>query len=262
MDKSFHLAHQALFGKDFLYELVQDPLWYQRFGQFTQVRSLGTGAVAAALGGRSVDGAKKQARERLYEIFEDLLEHSAVALGGPHDGLYNWDSEREAIDTIVVHHSNRSGSISLARLNAMELLRLYVPAYQSPSSDDAPRIKDKPIYSGHIRMGHQNFFPYHWIIRQDGTSERLLQDHQIGWHAGNWDVNKRSIALCFDDNLSHKAPSEQMLVEARRILYEEYSWLNPRETNIHGHAEYFDTECPGDQFTSGASWKQQLLHTP
>jgi hypothetical protein len=263
MNARFHDAHLAVFGHDYLYDFVQDPLWYQKFDRLAKTRILGATAVGSFRSAKSIKDVARESRERLYAMFEDLLEHGDVALGQPDQGLYEWDSERLDPDTIVIHHSNRAQGISLPRLNAMELLRLYVPAYQQPADDDIAKVKGKPIYSGHFRSGRQHFFPYHWIIRQDGTSERLLEDHEWGWHAGNLDVNRRSIGICFDDDLSHKAPNDAMIAEARRIMREYYPWIRPTTTNVVSHeaVSKLPTACPGEQFASGTQWKTSLIRT-
>lgn len=261
MDTRFHASHLKLFGHDYLYDLVQDPLWYEKFDRYAKIRILGAAVVSSVADTRTITDGLKQSRERLYEMFADLLDNGDVALGKPDQGLYEWDSERLDVDMIVIHHSNRKDGIPLRILNAMELLRLYVPAYQQPAEDDVVKVKGKPVYSGHFVNGRQHFFPYHWIIRQDGTSDRLLTDNEWGWHAGNLDVNRRSVAICFDDDLSHKAPNDAMLAEARRIIRDKYSWVHPTLDNVVGHRQVskIETECPGDMFATDNGWKIRLL---
>jgi|GEM_PF-2098109 len=50
------------------------------------------------------------------------------------------------------------------------------------------------------------FCAYHWLVYMDGTMERLLQDNEVGWHAGKWDVNCKSVAICLDDDFENLAP--------------------------------------------------------
>jgi N-acetyl-anhydromuramyl-L-alanine amidase AmpD len=147
------------------------------------------------------------------------------------------------------------------RLSAIELIRLYVPYFANPADPHDAHWRGQPIASGHERNGSQVFWPYHWIIRGDGTAERLLYDSEIGWHAGDWAVNCRSVGIVFDDDLESREPAEIQLRGAASLIAEQYP--NVPISRIFGHHEITSkTECPSRWFLAGPwghGWKRRLL---
>ncbi len=143
-------------------------------------------------------------KKELYNFFEEHIKKNNIAFEkNPPDT----DRERKLVDTIVIHHTSNPPGMSKERLSAIELIRLYAPYFYEPKTEANKSMKGRPIYSGHARNGRQVFWPYHWFIRKDGSAERLLEDGEIGWHAGNWDVNCRSVAICFDNDYEDMRPS-------------------------------------------------------
>jgi N-acetyl-anhydromuramyl-L-alanine amidase AmpD len=97
------------------------------------------------------------------------------------------------------------------------------------------------------------FWGYHWLMRKDGSFENLLPDNQIGWHAGNWDINKRSIGICLDNDYENKDPKDETLQKLADFIKDNY----PNKVTI-GHCEARrGTICPGKNFLDG--WKKNLL---
>ncbi len=181
-------------------------------------------------------------KEAVRGFFEDRLEQNELALGGPDPAL---DAPRETLRQAVIHHSHRQpGYYTLARLNAVHLLNLYMP-----------NSKGRPISSNHYRDGKMVFYGYHWWVEIDGTATRLLPDEAIGWQAGNWEVNCQSIGICINDDLTDKAPSSAALKAVRQILDDYRARLGSLE--VIGHCEANPkTKCPGGTFIAG--WKQAL----
>lgn len=238
-------------------DLVRKPDWYMDYGNLQKVRALGIGAVQSALSG-SVTQARHRAKQQQLAIFEQLPTEGAVRLGDPHiDELEDWDDERAPIDHVMIHHSNRAEGLTRARLNAMHLLRLYVPRYlKGDIVNSAGELQ--PIYSGHFDSeDNQVFCGYHWKVDQDGESERLLQDSALAWHAGNWDMNKRSVAIMIDDDLTEAHPTGPALNAVIDILSEHYRHIHLSSATLLGHHATFRTLCPGNAFEDG--WKQEIL---
>ncbi len=232
--------------------MVENPLWYREIQSQRRRREFGAGVLALAQGANPLQRLE-QTRERLYEQFEQLLAEQVVALGSGRD----WDQERQSVDTIVLHHTGRKPGLTRERLNAMHLLRLYVPIYANPLPSHDIYGTEEAISSGHQRHGQDVFWAYHWLVRSDGEAERLLNDDELGWHAGNWDVNRRSVAICIDDDLMDCAPNGAVLEGIARIMSEQYSDITISPATVLGHSEVTKTDCPGPQFVSG--WKMQLL---
>jgi N-acetylmuramoyl-L-alanine amidase-like protein len=191
-------------------------------------------------------------RHLVYTLAGEMLERGEVPLAQTGPDL---DSERQAPDTIVLHHTEEDPNISLAKLNAIGLLRQY--GFQYLENNVMGRaVRGEPIWSGHFRQGRMAFFAYHWLIRPNGSCERLLEDCAIGWHAGNWAINTRSIGIALSGNYEHATPPTEQIEATARLINAHYPTL-ARE-RLLGHREIRpDLTCPGDRFLG--EWKQQLL---
>ena len=192
-------------------------------------------------------------KKELYNFFENQLTTNNVALGltGP-----DWDKERKPIDTIIIHHSKNQSGLALTTLNAVHLLKLYASYYANPTYEGEEYIKGQPIYSGHFKDNKQVFYGYHWFVRMDGEVERLLEDKNIGWHAGNWEVNCRSIGICLDNDFIDSSPSDLVISSIVKIIKENYPQI--KSQNILGHREVNPkTTCPGNTFLT--DWKQKIV---
>lgn len=194
----------------------------------------------------------EEIKEEIYQFFENQLSNKSIALGkeGP-----NWDEERKPIDTVVIHHTKNPSGITWQRLSAMQLIRLYATYYASPYYEKEKHIKGQAIYSNHFKDSEQVFYAYHWLVRMGGSIERLLSDNEVGWQAGNWDVNCRSVAICLDNDFENSSPSGSVLSAIAGLIKEYYPQVSIE--NIKGHREVNPkTTCPGNQFLNG--WKQKL----
>jgi len=154
------------------------------------------------------------------------------------DGNCDWDIQRppiNQIDTIVVHHTESDSSLSWQRLSEIQKQRLYSPNLRQ--------------HSGHFRKlddGQQEevFYAYHYIVRSDGSFERLLNDHEIGWHSHNWDVNVHSIAIVLDGDYKNKQPGAKMLDAIKQIVA-----MYPNVRFVISHHEVYKRKiCPGPWF--------------
>lgn len=196
---------------------------------------------------------RAELKEQVYSFFERHLITNTICLAesGP-----NEDADRKSIDTIVIHHTKNPPGMTRDRLNAMHLLRLYASHYIYPPKN-AKHIRKQPIWSGHFHNGKQVFYSYHWLVREDGSIERLLNDDEIGWQAGNWEVNTRSVAICLDGDYQDVDPPAPMLKAVAKLIKKQYSQVNT--DRIFGHGEINKkTECPGGNFVNG--WKSALLN--
>jgi hypothetical protein len=199
-------------------------------------------------------------KESIYDFFEEQMKLGNVALGSAGK---SFDRKRKPIDTIIIHHTSNLPGLSKTRLSAIELVCLYAPQFagKRPTYDANNEIKGEPICSGHFRDGIQVFWPYHWMIRADGTCERLLNDDEIGWQAGNWDINCRSVAICIDDDHEHSVPDKKELQIIADLIRNNYQ--NVPKDRIFGHREInIKTTCPSELFLSTPErrgWKEDLL---
>ena len=191
-------------------------------------------------------------RHRVYLLAGEMLERGEIPLASTGPDL---DAARQPLDTIVLHHTEEDPLIPLAKLNAIGLLRQY--GFQYLENNVLGRaVRGEPVWSGHFRQSRMVFFAYHWLIRPDGTCERLLEDHALGWHAGNWEINTRSIGIALSGNYEHTTPPAAQLTATAQLIRAHYPFVAP--TRIFGHRELRpELTCPGDSFLT--SWKEQLL---
>ncbi len=223
-----------------LENVLQDPLWYLVLQD--ELKTYFSSPTTAE---------KKEPdwgniREEYIRFFANALEQGTIALG---TSGKNWDEERTSIDTVIIHHTSRAATESLFFLEALLLLRLYVPIYSNPEHSEY----QKPIYSNHTYNGRQTFIGYHYLIHPDGSVDHVLDDSIVGWQSGSWELNCRSIAIGFHDELEEKRPTAAALASAKRIIKKYIG------ANVIGHKEVKGhTRCPGDMFEE---WIHHLRYT-
>jgi hypothetical protein len=205
-----------------------------------------------ALALREPDYEKRKAiKGPMYQAVATALREGRIILATT--GEDN-DAARQPIDMIVIHHTKNRPGMTLDLLNGEQLLRLYALYYANPSQQDR-HIQGQPIWSGHFYHGQQVFWAYHRLFHQDGSAEHILDDKYIGWHAGNYPVNCRSVALCIDDDLTSSSPNDQVLDAMAHVIRQYYPQVPL--SGIVGHCNVNDgTICPGKPFHM---WRDRLL---
>lgn len=223
---------------------VREPDWYLHIRE--QYESL------LAVARRSDRATAARIAGEVYSFFEQVLADGAIAIGGSEP---DWDAERRTVDTAVIHHTGLPPGITWQRLDAIHLTRIYARYYADPEPAEV-WIRGLPVRSGHERGGREVFYAYHWLVRIDGGLERLLKEHETGWHAGNWDVNCRSVGICIDCDLRDADPPPPVIATVATLLREQYPAVVP--AGVVGHREVNPrTTCPGEGFL--ARWKGALL---
>lgn len=223
--------------------IKKDPLWYQtvvpqllKWEQQLQDHS-----------------DKEDTKNAIYQFFGQRLEWGQVYLANHGSDFDQW---RKPIDTAVIHYTGGQPGISWQTLSAIGFLRQYAHDFTVYDDIFGISIKGQPIWSGHFRGDQQVFYAYHWLVRLDGSFERLLDDKYIGWHAGSGEVNSKSVGIVLDGEFVDVEPPEAALDGIISILKENYPNLKPE--NILGHREVNpQTVCPGNLFLP--VWKQKIL---
>jgi len=195
----------------------------------------------------------KAFRHEVYALVAELLveERLPLAQAGP-----NLDFQRKPVELIVLHHTEELPHLSLDTLSAIGLIRQYAQQYLT-GDVLGHHVKGQPIWSGHFREGRMGFFAYHWLIRPDGTLERLLEDAAIGWHAGNWEVNTKSIGIALSGNYEHDTPPLAQIAAVAQVIREHYPAIS--HEHVLGHCEIRSgITCPGAYFLGG--WKEAVLN--
>ena len=110
---------------------------------------------------------------------------------------------------------------------------------------------------------------YHFVLGPDGTIYQTNRTETRSYHAGP--ANNDSVGISLIGRFMKKnwngtpIPPEQQLPNAAQMdsLARLIAWLMKENgissiDKIVGHKEVMDTTCPGDQWLSGANWKQLL----
>lgn len=199
------------------------------------------------------DPVLKAERHLFYELVEKMLGNGQIPLAeaGP-----NLDSERQPIDTIVIHHTEEEPDIRLSKLSAIGFVRQYCKAYLEDDVWGHKGLKGQSIWSGHFRHGKMVFFAYQWLVRPDGKAQRLLEDRYIGRQSH--DLNLRSIGLALSGNYEHSTPPIEQIEASAKVIRNYYPSIDP--ARILGHLEVMPGRtCPGYKFLGG--WKEILLES-
>lgn len=197
----------------------------------------------------------KNLKKAVRTFFEQALDSGDIALG---QSGQNLDAERLPIDTIVIHHTSSKPGYTIPYMNAVQMLNVYIPYFNNPVGPGEAKLKGQALWSNHVRKGRPVFYLYHWLMRMDGSFERLLEDHELGWHAANWDINRRSVAICLDNDYENSAPNPEVLRRLATFISENYPHIPVGA--VRGHREVSKksaTTCPGEKFVGG--WKEDLL---
>ncbi|TMD89312.1 MAG: N-acetylmuramoyl-L-alanine amidase [Chloroflexi bacterium] len=231
------------FQRDYWKTRLRFPDWYSRLED--ELTSLFFPVVHD-------DPRLKAFRNQVYALIAELLVCKELPLAATGPDL---DTARQPVDTVVIHHTEEDAAISLDRLSAIGLVRQYGFQYLADNVL-GHRVRGQPIWSNHFREGQMVFFAYHWLIRSDGTAERLLEDSYIGWHAGDWQINTRSVGIALSGTYEAAIPPLPQIESAARVIHSYYPHVS--RNSIVGHREVRkDLTCPGAYFLE--MWKDMLV---
>ena len=139
-------------------------------------------------------------------------------------------------------------------------LRLYIHQYLTDHD-----VINQPLYSGHYWYGKEKtkdnmvFVSYHYLIRPSGKVIQLVDDSAFLWHAGNLEVNRKSVGIALAGRFLDKKPTFEALSAVAGLIKK----LKIDKNNVFGHKEVVkkelvgETVCPGNLFLK--NWKGKLL---
>lgn len=187
-------------------------------------------------------------REKIIKFFAFSLKKSLLPIK---KHSINFDNERQNIDTVVIHHSGKKRNIW--EIEAIHMINLYIKDFLNKDLEHYLH----PLDSGHVRNNETTFCAYHYLVDPKGKVKKLLSDKYIGWHCGNWEYNKRSIAICINDNLENRSPNKKV-INTLKSLIRKYQ-IKTNISQILGHCEIKpSTTCPGKKFLGEKGWKNLL----
>ena len=174
----------------------------------------------------------------------------------------DWDAERLPFRTVVIHHSAGPNNVTVAEINQGCKESLYAKRYASGNND--PYVKGLEPHSGHMVNGQESFLPYHYIVYPDGTTKKGLSPlisingvwyvDQVGWHAGNWEINCQSLAILLIGDYSNATPPPAQIKAVKKII-NGLKFFNP-ELEVAPHYQFnSQTNCPGSTFEQ---WQSEI----
>jgi hypothetical protein len=246
-------------------EIASRPDWYRDEEFISLYQNIMTGGY-----GTELDTLTEESWQ-LIGWFANALASGQVMLGNVQPGFNDDDRAGKyagatpvEVDTIIIHHTATKEDLTVWELEALGLLRLYLPHFMDTNPNGFvkfllqtnPHLADgSPLApaSGHYvtREGKevQSFVGYHYIIYPDGTVVNLLDEDHMGFQAGNLNVNNRSDGVAFVGNFSQGAPT----IEAQNACKELIKTLRTKNVAIsfldsHTHVKLGQTDCPGPWF--------------
>jgi len=117
-----------------------------------------------------------------------------------------------------------------------------------------------PVYARPSSLGW--YAQYHYFIDKDGKRTQFRKHDEIGWHAGVWSVNQKSIGVCLAGNFEHEVPTEAQLNELSKLMHEledqypKVDWLFHRDIKA--------TACCGKWWTKDRLQKtyERMIKVP
>lgn len=132
------------------------------------------------------------------------------------------------IDTIIVHHSVSPRSQTLEK------------SIKSFDANHKARLHDKKNKLGY-------YIAYHYIIAENGAVKQTRGEDEIGYHASNLTVNKKSIGICLIGNFDVEKPAPHQLYALRDLIKSIKARFYIKE--VVGHRKYSKKSCPGKFLT-------------
>lgn len=90
----------------------------------------------------------------------------------------------------------------------------------------------------------------HYSILKNGVVAQYVDEGNTAWHAGNWDINVRSIGIEHQDdgNPSDSVRTKELYESSAQLIasiYKKYQWDVNNKSLVKPHKDFTSTGCPG-----------------
>ena len=133
-----------------------------------------------------------------------------------------------AIKQVIVHHSAVPASVSTAQI-----------ANFNVNTSDWPGIG------------------FHYFVGIDGTIQQTNDLTTVSYHAGS--ENSNSIGVAFAGDFDEAVPTQAQITAGAHLIAWFVDHLDLPLTSVHGHKEFANTTCPGEQWDHGPMWRNTLF---
>lgn len=130
------------------------------------------------------------------------------------------------INKIVVHHS------------ASSIKQKFEDFLRAIDKNHAERLHKEPNSNG-------NHIAYHFVISRGGDIVRPRPITEVGYHAGHWGTNIRSVGICLQGNFEKEKPSGKQMAALEKLVSELMDDYNIKSKNVILHKHVKATACPG-----------------
>jgi len=86
---------------------------------------------------------------------------------------------------------------------------------------------------------------YHYLLDLNGDYIKTREERDIGYHAGIWTSNAKSVAICLLGNFSKHNPTKAMLNRLRILVLDISARHNLTRDQWKFHKDVKATQCPG-----------------
>lgn len=139
----------------------------------------------------------------------------------------NGSMDPKKISLIIIHHD---GELRPERYNSLDR---YI-------KEAKYHITQKPTW---------NHISYHFCIDNTGEVFQCLPLTEVGYHAGNLIINRKSIAIKFDGNFETQKPTPKQIAAYKELIKylctERPDLPLVVKSSIRGHRDIKATACPG-----------------
>lgn len=118
--------------------------------------------------------------------------------------------------------------------------------HHSAINDETPQAQR--IISSHLRNPKiRQAAAYHYLVERSGLKVQLHDENFIGYHAGNYKWNPRSIAVCIAGDLTRRPMTPEQEKSFAELMFDIQTRWGIPDSNIllHREVRLMPTACPG-----------------
>jgi len=139
------------------------------------------------------------------------------------------------------------------RTRARSDIKLLVIHHSATPSNTTP----ESVARYHVNHWSWPGIGYHFFIAADGTIFQTNELETVSSHAAS--ANDTGVGICFAGDFTEEAPPSAQVRAGAQLVAWLLQELHLSPNAVEGHRELMSTACPGDQWLSGAEWRETLM---
>ena len=196
-----------------------------------------------------------QARIAELETLLNIAQEATLSVGGspavaPSVGSGNVVSQPvidDVVDDLPRHRSKRYQSRPVSAIQQLIVHHSAVPA----------SVLAAQLANYNVNMSDWPGIGFHYFVGVDGTIQQTNDLTTISYHAGS--QNGNSIGLAFAGDFDEAVPTQAQITAGAHLIAWLLDHLNLPIAAVHGHKEFANTTCPGEQWDHGPMWRNTLF---